>query len=137
MVTGLDGKEYKFNPAFQSHRVYRENKSSFHIKARELLKQTYKHEVILEEITLPGSNTDRRKSLLYVDFYIPRLGTGIEIHGQQHYEFSQFFHKDKREFLLAKKRDRDKKEWFEMNDPKLIILPYMELDKWEKLLLTS
>ncbi|NCV19550.1 MAG: hypothetical protein EBW42_12500 [Rhodobacterales bacterium] len=35
----------------------------------------------------------------------------IEVHGEQHYEFSAFFHGTKLNFIKHKKRDKDKKQW--------------------------
>jgi hypothetical protein len=105
-------------------------RSSLHKKARKLLQQVYDTEVILEEVTIPvdiGYN-------LYLDFYIPLYKIAIEVHGKQHYEFCQRFHKDLLGFAKHKKRDTDKSEWCRINSINLIILPYNEVKEWIKYL---
>lgn len=45
---------------------------------------------------------------LELDFYIPELGIAIEVQGNQHYEFVEFFHKTVDEFETRKERDKAK-----------------------------
>ena len=80
-----------------------------------------------EEVSLPGCG-------LYLDIFMPSISLAIEVHGRQHYEFVPFFHKTKMDFLLARKRDRDKIEWCELNDIVLVSLPYNEEDRWKSLI---
>jgi len=70
-----------------------------------------------------------KKGVLFLDFLIPQIKLGIEVHGQQHYEYTQFFHKNKAEFMLAKAKDEDKIEWCEINKVDLIILKYSDTDE--------
>jgi hypothetical protein len=126
-VTGLDGKEYKFNPSKHSNRKQRSGKSQYHILARSAITETFPNDVIMEEITLPGSS----RSALYADFFIQRVSLIVEVHGEQHYEFVPFFHKTKANFLLSKKRDRDKKEWCDINGFKYLALSYKEVEEWK------
>jgi len=87
----------------------------------------------LEEVKLPGSTELYRKSVLYLDFYIPSIRLAIEVHGQQHYEFCPFFHKSKADFLKSKARDEDKIDWCKLNDITLITLKYSESDdEWRQ-----
>ena len=115
-VVGFDNKEHKFNYAKNRVRKFLKNKSSLHVLARELIEELFPGLSVYEEVTLPGSKTLGRSSLLYADFFIPDSMLVIEVHGRQHYEYCSFFHKDKIDFINAKKRDADKIEWCEMND---------------------
>ena len=47
---------------------------------------------------------------LEIDFLIPGLESAIEVQGQQHYQFVEFFHKDPSGFLEQIERDKEKKE---------------------------
>lgn len=103
-------------------------RSSHHIACRKLLKELYPACQTLEEVKIQI----RRGEWLYVDFYIPNFDIMVEVQGEQHYKFSPFFHKTKIDFLMQKKRDREKAEWCELNLVQLIILPYNEnIDEWK------
>lgn len=124
-VKGLDGREHSWNIA--KHIVPNNAtrpRSDLHLEARKLLKGLYPSYTILEELFLPGSNG------LYLDFFVSQLSLAIEVHGRQHYEFIQHFHGDKISFIKAQKRDRDKKQWLDLNNITLIELRYDEQDKW-------
>jgi G:T-mismatch repair DNA endonuclease (very short patch repair protein) len=121
-VIGLDGKEYKFNPKTK----IRANASKLHIKCRELLQEIMPRYKILEEVLLSGCN-----GKLYADFYIPSIQSVIEVHGQQHTVYNDHFYKSKSQFLKAKVRDNNKKEWCFLNEIELIELNYNEgIDEW-------
>lgn len=128
-VRGINGKEYIWN--LSGYDVFNDDKrkrSKYHVRARNLLKEIFNSYRILEEVKLPGSTELHRKSVLYLDFYIPTIKLGIEVHGQQHYEFSQFFHRTKADFLKSKARDEDKIEWCKLNGIRLIVLDYRKTD---------
>jgi len=133
-VVGFDDKEHKFNYAKNRVRKFLKNKSSLHVLARELIEELFPGLSVYEEVTLPGSKKLGRSSLLYADFFIPDSMLVIEVHGRQHYEYCSFFHKDKIDFINAKKRDADKIEWCEMNDIKIAVLPFNEKYKWKNLI---
>ena len=132
---GLDGKERSWNLS-----KYRNNKNSsrprsqYHVKARKLLRKIYTRDKILEEVSLPGSNTETRKSTLFADFFIPNRSLMVEVHGQQHYEYNAFYHKKKKiNFYKAQARDRDKLEWCCLNDIRIVVLKYSDdLKEWER-----
>jgi hypothetical protein len=105
------------------------NKSSYQIQARNLLKKIYPTMQILEEVPIKI----RKSETLYLDFYIPLNKKCIEVHGEQHYKFTPHYHNNKLAFLRAQKRDKDKKEWCEINNILYIELPYDEIDNWEKI----
>ena len=124
-MTGLDGKQYKL--ILQSTKRKCRAKSAPHQKALSLLLEILPGVVIFEEVTLPGCG-------LYLDIFLPSISLAVEVHGRQHYEFVPFFHKTKADFLLARKRDRDKLEWCNLNDVTLVTLPHDEEDKWKNLI---
>ena len=136
-VIGFDQREHKFNFAKNKSRKYLENKSSLHTKTREIIKELFPNLSVYEEVTLPGSKRIGRSSLLYADFFIPELMLIIEAHGRQHYQYCSFFHKDKMDFLNAKKRDLDKIEWCEINNIKIAVLPFDRKEEWKQLILQT
>ena len=131
-VVGLNGREYNIN--LKKYIVKNNDKtvkSKYHMAARELLAEMFKGYTVLEEVKLPGSRCPSKKSALFLDFFIPSLSLGIEVHGQQHYEFCKFFHKTKAGFLTAKKRDFIKEDWCELNSIELIVLKYSDsIEHW-------
>lgn len=128
-VVGLNGREYNLNLAKYGVRKNDARKRSKpHIRARRLISETYNNYRVLEEVKLPGSTSAHKKSVLYLDFFIPNIRVAFEVHGRQHYEYVQFFHKTKAGFILANARDEDKIEWCELNDIELIILKYSGTD---------
>jgi len=126
-IVGINGKEYIWN--LSSYDVKADDKrarSKYHLRARKLLKEIYHSYRILEEVKLPGSTALHRKSVLYLDFYIPQIKSAFEVHGQQHYEFCPFFHKSKADFILAQAKDCDKIEWCRLNGIKMVTLKYSD-----------
>lgn len=137
IVTGLDNKEYKFNFVKHVARKNREGKSSLHIKAREVIKEVFPGESVYEEVTLPGTKRQGRKSLLYADFFLPRQMLVVEVHGEQHYKYNSRFHKSLLHFYECQRRDKDKREWCVLNNLKIIELPYNEEKQWKSLILSE
>ena len=130
-IKGLDGKEYNWNPSAVQAKA--QSRSSLHLKAKELLDNLFPYDRILEEVSLVGSKTNRRKSILRADFFIPNRNLVVEVHGEQHYKFNNFFFKDKMSFYKAKARDSEKREWCELNDIQLIEFNYNEdIDEWRR-----
>jgi hypothetical protein len=123
---GLDGYEYKISLASLTTKSSLNNKSNFHLIARDLLKQTYPTLQILEEIPIQI----RKSETLYMDFFIPLNKKCIEVHGEQHYEFTPFYHRTKLDFFKQQKRDREKREWCHINNITYIELPYNTQDNW-------
>ena len=133
-VVGLNGREYNLNR--QKYDVKANDKrkrSKHHVRARKLIKEVYHSYRILEEVKLPGSTSTHKRSVLYLDFFIPNIRKAVEVHGRQHYEYTPFFHKSKADFILAKARDEDKIEWCELNDIEIVTLKYSGSDdEWRK-----
>tara|TARA_Y100001938_G_C7790143_1_gene282133 strand:+ start:66 stop:482 length:417 start_codon:yes stop_codon:yes gene_type:complete len=119
-VTGLNGREYNLD--LKKYSKQRENCSFYHKIARGLLKEIFNGYNVYEEVKLPGSVKPSKKSVLYLDFYIPSAIMGVEVHGQQHFKYIPYFHKSRAGFAMAKKRDLDKKEWCLLNGIQMVEL---------------
>ncbi len=131
IVNGLDGKEYSWNPS--ASQASGSKKSSLHIKAKKLLDNLFPYDRILEEVSLVGSRTERRRGVLRADFFVPNRNLIVEVHGEQHYKFNSFFYGNKLDYYRAKARDSEKREWCRLNDITLIELNYDEdEDEWRR-----
>ena len=133
-IKGLNGREYNLNLSKYDVKANDKRKrSKHHLRARKLIREVYHSYRILEEVKLPGSTSANKKSVLYLDFFIPNIRKAFEVHGRQNYEHIPFFHKTKADFILAKARDEDKIEWCELNNIELIELKYSGSDdEWRK-----
>ncbi len=121
-VTGLNG--YEYNLDLKKYSVQRSKCSFYHKRARAMLNELFKGYSVYEEVKLPGSVNPAKKSVLYLDFFVPSVMMGVEVHGEQHFKFVPFFHKTKAEFAMSKKRDLDKIEWCELNNIDLVALRF-------------
>lgn len=126
-VIGLDQKEYAWN--FTKYNESFENCSTLHSRARILLREVYPYDNIYEEVVLPGIKTEINSKPLIADFYIHFQRVMIEVQGEQHYKFTQFFHTNKLEYFRSKKLDMLKHTWCEINGIALIELPYYNSDE--------
>ena len=61
---------------------------------------------------------------LELDLYNQDLGLGVEVNGQQHYNYTPYFHRTYDDFLSQIKRDRFKKQRCEELGIRLIEVPY-------------
>ena len=136
-VTGINGREYAWNlTSYNVDANDKRKRSKFHVRARNLLKTIFHSYRILEEVKLPGSTESHRKGVLYLDFYIPQIMMAIEVHGQQHYDYTPFFHKNKADFALAQAKDDDKIRWCELNNLSIVTFKYSDNeDEWKKAVL--
>lgn len=69
---------------------------------------------------------------LEFDGYNEENNIAFEYHGEQHYKFPNHFHKTKKEFLDAQKRDDLKEQFCAENNIKLIIIPYTKQNNLER-----
>jgi hypothetical protein len=126
-IKTLDGQLQNWQLTGHYSHAKLENKSEFHLRARELLKKTFPTLQIIEEIPVPI----KRSETYYLDFYIPMLKVAVEVHGEQHYKFVSFYHHNQLGFIKSQKRDREKEEWCNINNIRYIELPYNETeDQW-------
>ena len=125
-VFGLDGRNHNIN--FEKCQA-RGTVSSFHEKARDVIKDTFPMTKFYEEVAIPGAGNNK----LFADFFIPSLKMMVEVHGEQHYKYIKHFHGDINGFKESKKRDALKKEWCEMNSIEYVELSYKENeDEWRE-----
>lgn len=129
-VSTIDGKKYVWKINGEEVVLDRRNRSSLHVEARAILREKFPTLQILEEVSIEV----RRGKTLYLDFYIPVRRLAIEVHGEQHFAYSSFFHKSAQDFMQQKKNDGDKAEFCEINGIDLIILPFNQVKEWANLL---
>ena len=133
-VIGLNGKTYNLN--LNDYIVAKNDerkRSAPHIQARELIRESFNGYTILEEVKLPGSRNPSKKSVLFLDFFIPNVNIAVEVHGVQHYCYSLFFHKTVAGFYESMRRDKLKKEWCDINNIELIVLDTRDhIDVWRE-----
>lgn len=128
-IITLDGDSKKWSLLGTISKKTQSNKSSLHLRARELITNLFPTLQILEEVPAPI----RRSDILYLDFYLPLKKYCIEVHGEQHYKLVSFYHQNLMGFLKSKKRDNDKREWCDLNGIVYIELPFDETDEqWKE-----
>jgi hypothetical protein len=94
---------------------------------RVLLRKLFPFDVRMEEVPLPGSGG------LKADFIILSEKLMVEVHGRQHYEFVQHFHRTPEGFREAKQRDANKRKWCDINGIRYVECPYNEsVEQWER-----
>lgn len=125
-VKDLDGNSYHWQLIGNIAHGSIQNKSSLHLEARELIHGLFPTLQVLEEVPI----LVRKSETLYLDFYLPLIKKCIEVHGEQHYKFSRFFHNTQLGFIRHKKRDQDKKEWCDINGIEYVELPFDDTDQW-------
>lgn len=125
-MRSLEGTEWilgKSNP--------KSSASKGHKSAVSIIKSEFPGTVIHEEVAIKISDKDKSKQFL--DLYLPFYSLVIEYHGRQHFEYVKHFHKNKRGFLKAQHRDRQKKLWCDINNLELVELFYNESeDSWRE-----
>lgn len=84
------------------------SKSQFQHQVGKQLTERYPHDVIFEEVRIPGDG-------FILDFFIPSLDLVIECHGRQHTEHVKYFHKTKKDFHNQQDTDQKKRDWCELN----------------------
>ena len=132
-VTGLDGREYLFPQKTKADK----NKSQWHIKAVELVKEMFPNQSVMEEVELPGTKDKGLLRNLYADIFLPNLRLLVEVHGEQHYSYNSFFHNTEMDFWKQKKKDGHKKKWCELNNIIYVELPYNDSDNWKQRIIDS
>ncbi|RLI51661.1 hypothetical protein DRO61_01865 [Candidatus Bathyarchaeota archaeon] len=125
-IIDLDDNIIEWKPRGKTF-LFNSNASGLHGKAREILREKYPTQTILEEVSVPV----RKRKTLYFDLYIPLKRLAVEVHGSQHFAFSSRFHKTKQDFIKQQRNDREKSEWCEKNGIELIILKFDEESEWE------
>ena len=125
LIRDLEGNSSDWNLRGNITHAKNVNKSSLHLRARNILAQKFPTLQILEEVAIPV----RKSETLYLDFYLPLNRLCVEVHGEQHYKFVAHYHNSQLGFIRHKKRDRDKMEWCEINNIRYVELPFNENDE--------
>jgi hypothetical protein len=112
-VVGLDGQEHRINLTKYKPK---EKCSKLHARARILLAKEFPCDIIYEEVPLPGCKDERQTRPLFADFLVASRDIVVEVQGEQHYKFNNFFFNNKLEFFRAQARDRKKREWCDVNE---------------------
>jgi len=94
-------------------RTKEKSKSQFQYDIGQQLLAQYPHDIIFEEVQIPGDG-------FILDFFIPALKLVIECHGRQHTEHVKYFHKTKRDFHCQQDVDQKKRNWSKLNGFRLI-----------------
>ncbi len=124
-IRDLTGKQHIWNLAQYAGKS-RANATGLHLRAIKLLRSILPTVVVLEEVYLPNMD-------LYLDIYLPSLRLAVEVQGEQHTNYSLFFHnRNPKNFNKSKQRDQIKKSWCDLNNIKLITFDYSESeDQWQ------
>ena len=100
-----------------------ESKSAFKFRAKKFLKKYWSKHVVFEELPVAGTK-------LSLDFYNANEKIAVEVQGAQHTKFVEFFHKTKADYINQLRRDRQKKEFCEINHIALVeIFPDDKINK--------
>lgn len=105
--------------AREDRRKYRKNET----KLIEIMNHIYERGEVFFGVH-PIWAVSPKGALLEYDIAVISEKTFIEYNGIQHYEYPNFFHKSRKEFLQQQQRDRLKKELAEKNGWKLVIVKY-------------
>ena len=89
--------------------------SDFADSVYKLLKEIFPYYTIVKEYYINYEYTR-----LFFDFYIKELNSFIEVQGQQHYKYIEYFHGSMEGFIAYKKRDNLKKEYCEKHNIVLV-----------------
>jgi hypothetical protein len=130
-VRDLEGKESVWSLTGRTVTTANDRsiRSDLHINARTLLKETFPTLTILEEVPI---YLHGRRSIAYLDFYLPLRKIAIEVQGEQHFKYVPFFHGNMNGFIESRRRDTEKYYWCEINGITLIPFIYSEsLDEWK------
>lgn len=128
-VQTLDGVFYEWGISEKIAKGNRRTTSKGHALVKRIINELYPCCRFYEEVPIILQISGRKKSEVYLDFYLPSRSLAVEIQGEQHYKFNSFFYKSKLDFLKAQQRDRNKVIWCELNNIKLAVLPYSESEE--------
>lgn len=119
----LDGFEYQWK---KQNEKAQGSVSELHKNVRDILKTSFPILSFMEEVPIMVL----KNRWLYFDFYIPLFNTAIEVHGEQHYKYVPYFHKDIHSYMQYRKNDMLKVDFCKINNIEIIELKYDEPDSW-------
>jgi len=89
------------------------SRSKFQKRVKDFLVDYWKNDVVFEEFPVPGTR-------LSIDFYNANKNIAIEVQGDQHIKFVPHFHRRQGNYLHQLRKDRQKEEFCELNNIKLV-----------------
>ena len=95
----------------------RKNASELHISTLKALKELFPSGRILQEYKVKNTLNGR---WLFLDFYLPSFGIAIEVQGEQHFKYVDYFHDGLSNFQRQKSNDEEKKIWCYKNNVTLL-----------------
>lgn len=88
--------------------------SKMQASVKKFLKRYWEGYKVYEEFPVFGTQ-------MHLDFFNATRMVAVEVNGDQHREFTPYFHNDSRvKYWEQMKRDRRKAEWCELNNIKLV-----------------
>jgi very-short-patch-repair endonuclease len=109
----LKGGTAKLRLSNKRLRAKGKSKSQFQYEVGQRLAAEYPHDMIFEEVRVPGDG-------FILDFFIPSLDLVIECHGRQHTEHVKHFHKTKVDFHKQQDIDQRKRDFCKLNGFRLV-----------------
>jgi len=97
------------------------SRSKLQFKFKQFFYPYWKNHIVYEEFPVYGT-------MLKVDFLNATKRIAVEIQGNQHESFNEFFHHSRLNYLQSIKRDVKKEEWLIKNNFKFIELYENDLD---------
>ena len=99
------------------------SRSKVQFTTKKYLQKYWKNHVVFEEFPVLGTRYT-------LDFFNANRNIAIEVQGRQHFEYVGHFHnKNKANFLMQLKRDREKRKFCEINDIVLFEITEDEIRK--------
>lgn len=127
-IKTLDGREVVWNLRGYERTADDDTGSGPHRRARSVLREAFPFDRVLEEVPIPGTK-------LRADFLVPSKMVIVEVQGRQHYEHSARLHGSYENYLRARRRDRRKVQFCDLNDIRLIELrDDLDDDEWRRIL---
>nr|CAG8482683.1 12463_t:CDS:2 [Entrophospora candida] len=124
-LTLEDAKQFAFNKCLSTKYKNSKNLLLWAIGYwRPYCKTNLCHENVTKYLGLPSKicrpnflKTSKYPTGLELDIYYPQYGFAIEVQGEQHEKYIEFFHRDPIDFIRQRKQDKLKKELYEENWP--------------------
>jgi len=91
------------------------SRSKFQTTVKKFIKTYWDQDVVFEEFPVVGSR-------LSLDFYNANKKIAIEVQGQQHTKYVEFFHQNRFKYLDQLKRDQNKEKFCEINNIVLVAI---------------
>jgi len=91
------------------------SRSKFQTKVKKFIEKYWGRDVVFEEFPVVGTR-------LSLDFYNANKKVAIEVQGQQHVKYVEFFHQNRFNYLEQLQRDQKKEKFCELNNITLVTI---------------